>query len=185
MQVIKYETAKIKILLSDTEVMCCFGSYENLSTMDAKIKSYLNALIRDIIYENSNLFNKKKAKVRIKIARENGCEILIFPIGSIENMKEQETVFEFSNSENLTLAILHLYKSKAYTLYKSSLYKVSGGYRLIVKNKNGKTHHLQINEFYRFKSEDFLVVAETKEYGKQLIKDSAIEQYGKAFAKRI
>lgn len=185
MTVSKFESSKIKIILTDTEVLCCFGSYENLSTMNIKIKNSLNAIVRDIVKENFDFFKGKLTKIRVKLLKDEGCEILIYPITADEADEDREYVFEFSSSENLTQAILYLYKNCMDIEYKSALYNFNDFYRLIIKCKNGKAHFLGLNEFYRFESDDILALARTREYGKQLIPNNAIQVYAKAFFKEI
>ena len=40
---------KIKIVLTDTEVLCCFCSYEKLLSMSDSTKNLIKALLRDIV----------------------------------------------------------------------------------------------------------------------------------------
>jgi len=76
-----------------------------------------------------------------------------------------------------------LYGQKDLRNLESSLYKMSGGYRLIVKTSENTQRLFIINEFSSRKSDSRTVVEYTREHGRLLIENNAIEKYGSAFFK--
>ena len=95
-----------------------------------------------------------------------------------------EQIYEFCDCEALTMALIILYKIDKYRILNSSLYVYSGRYRLIIKNPNIYDNIIYIKEFYSYSSNSAVEIAITREYGKILIKEKAIEIYGKAFSPR-
>lgn len=95
--------------------------------------------------------------------------------------KTNERMYEFENSEALTQCIIALYRKARFRDLKSSLYKMPDCYRLIIKQSNPCNSPVYIKEFSRCHSNSAIELSVTKEYGKLLIKNNAVEIFGKAF----
>ena len=94
-----------------------------------------------------------------------------------------EILFIFKNSEDLTDGILFLYKKKP--LIKSSLYKTNSDYRLILNADDRWPTIRQLSEFAKFKTKNYILIAQTREHYKPLALGEAVKIYGKAFFKGI
>ena len=95
--------------------------------------------------------------------------------------RKSEILFYFSNSENLTKAIIFLYKKKPFI--KSSLYKNNKSYELILTADDRWPTVKQLSEFAYCKTKNYIRIAAIKEHHKSLIKNNAVKTYGKAFLK--
>lgn len=174
---------KIKISLTHTEVIACFGEYERLLGLSPKIKNSLSMLLNDIISEHS-LFEKNcKISAKIRLIKNCGCEITLTALLPKRKTPNRECVFEFFDIEALTGGITELYKTKANLRFLSHLYKTDNGYRLIINCKNPKERLFFLHEFCFKISDKPQDIEYTKEYGKPLILNCAIEKYAKAFLK--
>ena len=173
---------KIKISLTHTEVIACFGEYDRLYNMSQKTKTALTLLLNDIITAHP-IFNKNcKISAKIKLKRNIGCEIVLTALSAERNSPPKECIFEFSDSESLTRGIVELYKNRRYSKLRSHLYKTENGYRLMVNCKDPKNRLFLLHEYCFKISDSPRDIEYTKEYGKPLILNCAIEKYGKAFS---
>ena len=167
MTVFKPKANKIKISLTNIEVLCCFGSYERLFTMSKPIKSAIKALLFDIALKE-NIETYKKIKIDVKAKKNLGCVITVC---LYKKEIKKHYIFDFSNSE---------YKNRATKNINSTLYKMPNFFRLIIYS-NYKAIFTSLNEFYFRKSENLLEKAYSEEYGKVLIKNFAIKTYAQFF----
>ena len=90
-------------------------------------------------------------------------------------------LYIFENNEALTLAILFLYRQKAWL--KSALYKTEKDYRLIITSPHSKPFLLTLNEYSNNHSQNIFEIELTKEHAKPLIPKNAVRIYGKYFSK--
>ena len=166
---------QIRISLTHTEVIACFGSYKSLMNLNDRIKDRISALVYNVIKHHIKTQQNCKIKGTIYAKKNNGCKINIYFVSEQTHIP---TIYSFKNSENLICAANMLFKSK-YTL-RSDLYKMSDSYRLIIDNYNNP---LNLSEFYCKVYNSPIMLAHTKEYGKPLILNNAIYRLGKAFIK--
>ncbi|MBE6781074.1 MAG: adaptor protein MecA [Ruminococcaceae bacterium] len=97
--------------------------------------------------------------------------------------EKTEVLYVFDNSDALTDGILFLYNKKP--LIKSSLYKTTTDYRLILTADCRWPTLRQLCEFAKFKTKNYIFIAITREHGKPLVLGNAVKTYGKAFFKEI
>ena len=90
--------------------------------------------------------------------------------------------FFFSDSENLTNAVLFLIKIPETKIYKSSLYKLKNKYVLLTEELCSSLCDA-LNEFCFRKTDNSVMIEHIKEYGKPLIINNAINRYGVAFSR--
>lgn len=167
---------EIKIILTHTEVIACFGSYEKLTLMGDNIKSSLSLLVSEVT--KSRIKNIKDYEIKGQIvARKNyGCRIILKLTKITEHIPTHD-IYSFKNSENLIAAIKTVFLN---TDAKSDLYLMPDGYRLIINDCN--------NLMPPFESgiettNSPIALAFTKEYGKPLILKNALFKLKKAFIK--
>lgn len=172
---------KIKISLTHTEVIACFGEYEKLLSLSPKVKNSLNMLLNDILSTHSLFYGNCKISAKIRLIKSYGCEIILTALLPKRKTPNKECVFEFSDTSALTGGITELYKNKTNLRFLSHLYETDSGYRLIINCKNPKENLFFLHEFCFKISDSPQDIEYTKEYGKPLILNCAIERYGKAF----
>ena len=180
MTVLQIGEDKLKITLSDIEVLGCFGDYERLYSMNNSIKTILKALLREIIADYG--FKNKNPKIiaEIKAKKHSGCEITL---SSVQNCKRPhiKTVFEFRDFEEVIGGVLRLFRGPYNSTLKSSLYKLDNKFRLIINSNRTPEDFFIMNEFCRIINSP-TAAAYTEEYGKPLIKTRAIQTLGNLFA---
>lgn len=174
---------KIRVSLTDTEVLCCFGNYERLFQMTDAIKSAFNALLIDIIKKHSSVLGKGRVIVQIKAQKSLGCEIILTCAIPKRKLLKKEILLEFSDSESLIHFILYLYRKKRYYRLLSSVYKLKNSYFLIISHRNCNELLYSAKEFCRKITEGGNKAEFIKEYGKPIILNNAIEEFGKYFSK--
>lgn len=169
-----YETHKnrLKIKLSDTEVLALFGSYTKLFEMKKETKILISLLLRDILAERKQEFKNGKISADLKVIKNFGLEIYIFC--KEENLPSEKYVFKFKSFEDLILGV----KLLKQTEFKSSLYMYNGYYYLITDNKE---RLYNINDFYAFQTESYVFAEKIKEYGKIIIEEDAVYILAKTF----
>lgn len=160
------QNQKLKITLTNTEVLTIFGGYEELLTLNKNTKYAVYALIREILDEEQ--YNTNKATIKIKSKKPLGCEITL-------NSEENEYLLFFSNCRELEKAIKALNKN-----LKSALYKTESSYCLLIKSLSEKPL-IKAQSFCYGSSNSKLIAAHIREYAKPLIKDNAIDIWHKAF----
>ncbi len=168
---------QIRISLTHTEVIACFGSYSKLAKMSDNIKASLSALVYNVAKAHIKTQQNYKIKGRIYAKENNGCKINIY-FTVLHKQKSIPIIYSFKNSENLICAVNMLYKSE--NSLRSDLYKMSDSYRLIIEHYENS---LTLNEFDCKVFNSPIMLAHTKEYGKPLILNNAIYRLGKAFIK--
>lgn len=162
------QNKKLKITLTNTEVITLFGGYEELLSLSKNTKYAVCALIREILEENEELYNSNKTTIKIKSKKPLGCEITL-------KSEENEYLLFFNNCQDLEKAIKTLKNN-----LKSSLYKTENGYCLLIKSLSEKP--LLKSEGYSSNTlSSELTAAYIREYSKLLIKDNAIDIWQKAF----
>lgn len=183
MTVLHIDRNRIKVILTDTEVISCFGAYERLCTMSGSIKSALNALLRDIITDYRRTCNKCKIVANIRAKKNCGCEITLSAVGTRHSQEEKEYIYDFADTEDLTRAILQLYRQRGMRSIKSSLYKMPRGFRLLIKSGKSRDSFFVLNEFCLKSSCSHTEAEYTREHGKPLITETAVKKYGSVFFK--
>lgn len=178
MTVYKIGRKKLKITLTDSEVISFFGTYKSLTCVNGEARLTVGLLLRQSLSEYENELDGNLL-VEIK-ARENaGCIITVSPAGSPgRNAEGTSVMFEFSDTEALIGGAIRLFKSRIYI--KSSLYKMPRTYRLIVTSR-GNSDLFFMNEFCSYKSDSKAEIAYTAEYGRLICEKNAVEKIGKAF----
>ena len=160
------QNQKLKITLTNTEVLTIFGDYEELLSLNKNTKYAVYALIREILDEE--LYDSNKTTIKIKAKKPLGCEITL-------NREENDYLLFFDSCQKLEKAIKTLNKN-----LKSDLYKTEIGYCLLIKSYNEKSL-LNAENYCSNSSSSYLTAAYIREYAKPLIKDNAINIWQKTF----
>lgn len=178
MTVLELSANKLLISLTHTEVLCCFYSYERLNSLSGSVKTAINLLILGVADE-SRLKKGLPLSAKIKIINNNGCKITVTQKEPSKKRIYKTYAFDFACNEDLTSAIIMLYRRNTSRRLFSSIYKIDTGYRLVIKTKNPSALY-GTDEFY-----DKLTLNDYTENGKLLMYGNAILKYGKIFSKGI
>lgn len=181
MQIYEVSSNKIKIALTHTEVLCCFGAYDKLFIMSAKTKNIFKALINSIIEERYDYLIGEKISAEIKGIENSGCIITLEYSNTNNYIKEYS--ISFSNSENMINSSLNLHRLMKKKIYSSSLYKTDNLYHLIFKADISKKTALKLNEIYENINCDSILNEYIKEYGRLVTKRNALSKIASAFSK--
>ena len=173
------EGNKLKITLTDTEVICCFGAYEKLFSMSPKTKTVIKLLLNDIIEEHYGFLNNKKISAEIRGGKNIGCIIIL----SSPIAKQKEYLLGFENSEGLIEGVKILHRILRKKNYRSSLYKAYGRYYLFICNNLDKRRFSLLRNFSYSITSDCIKIEEIKEYGIPITKRNAVNKMHHAFFK--
>lgn len=180
MTVSKLSKTKIKISLSDKEVMLYFGGYENIISGSYRTKIALAMLIKDSL--NCDLADaSSKLNIEIKSLISGGCEILLSQFAENRRNRKQKIVAIFDNSEKMLDAAVNIYKTNVLSGTASSLYKINGKYALVVSVYDIQRMCSFLREFSECDSLSEPDIEFIKEHGVLLAENNAITVIGKAF----
>lgn len=178
MHISKLDNKKVKITLTNTEVLCCFSSYEKLMKMDESTKIIIKALLREITESRfENKWTDISVNIRAKV--NQGCIMIITPTKEINSDKTY--ILEFLKSENLIKSALFLARQNNIKIGENSLYKMDNSYRLITESEQPQNDFYIMNEFCDKIYSDKINQQFTYEYGKPLIENNAIKTIYNAF----
>ena len=186
MTVFKISKNRIKIALSDSEVLSYFGSYEKITEKSKTMRNTINNLLLQSLADYTEENSRNKFIVEVIAQKNTGCEITVTVINKSSTSSRSSItsyMLEFCNTESMTQAIIHLYKNRRYKHLNSSLYKMPTSYRLILTVPDRINFPLTVSEFYIRKTDSPFEIAYTEEYGQLLIKNNAISHLGCVFSK--
>ncbi len=172
---------KLKIVLTKTEIIGCFGSYERLLELNPRTKSAINLLLREVIKDYRSFLGVGKIAATLKINKNECCEIVLF--SKEGSAPQNQFIFEFNDFEALIQGVVLLFKNPLLCAAKSSVYKLNDAFRLIISSPIFEPYFLK--EFGKDLSNVPFLCEATKEYGKPIIKDKAIINLGKTFFKEL
>ena len=178
MQISEMSGNKVKITLTDTEVIYCFGAYEQLFSMSAKTKYIIKALLSNIIEEYYGFLRSEKISAEIRGAHNIGCTIIL----SCEK-KPNEYILTFENSEQLikcSIELYQLFKNKRYT---SSLYTENNKYYLLINIFSNKNMLFSCRKSVYDICSDYIKSEFIKEYGTVITRKNALYKLFSAFSK--
>lgn len=180
MQVSEIDSNKVKIFLTNTEVLCCFGDYEKLFNLSGHTRTLIKALLNDIA-ESHNMLHHKRLTAKIHAGKNFGCVIILSASGVKKAVKKYTLLFP--DSESLIKASLYMQSMKHKKYHKSQLYKINNSYHLIFESECKTDDLLTLKEFCQVLYSGDLQFEYTKEYGTLLIKDKAVTKIVKTFFK--
>ena len=181
MTVYKIGRKKIQIMLTDSEVISFFGAYEKLLTAAGDARLTMCLLLKEGISEYRNELDGELL-VEIRAKENAGCVITVSSVPNTRKRGEKiPRIFEFENSDAMIKGVVRLYKSRR-SHGMSSLYKTSESYRLIISAR-ADSDFFFMNEFCLRQSDSALEAEYTKEHGRLIAAENAVEKIGRAFSK--
>lgn len=179
MTVTDLNKGRIKITLTDKEIITLFGTYQRFYDMSDNIKpTFENILERVLISRGLSL--SQELLIKVKAKENNGCVIIISPAS---NRVKNEYLFIFENSEKLIDGILFLFRNKSTCNIQSQLFKTESDYRLIIYSCENNPVFLSLKEYCVPRKIKPFEADYTKEHGKLLIQEKAVKIFGSAFLK--
>lgn len=183
MTVYKADRNKIKIALSDSEVLAFFGSYKKITDMSGSTRLTVALILKESLSDYAEELNDELL-VEIRARESAGC---IITVSSAENRRQRnEKAFyclDFADFTALTDGVTRLYLNKK-SRGNSSLYRISQIYRLIISCENSNDLFF-MNEYCLSIENSVLKSAYTEEHGELLIKGNAVELIGSTFSKGL
>ena len=181
MEITPLSDDKLKISLGRQD-MDDFGLvYKNMDYSDRPTRQALKALLRRAGEETG--FSPLGAKLFIEVYKNEGggCDIYFTRI--VSGKKLAPALFEFKNADDLIECAKRAYELYGHRIYKSSLYRMNGKYRLLVQcldySDNLSAYFLA--EYGAKVCEDAICAAYTAEHGEELIADTALETLARFF----
>lgn len=181
MTVTDLDKGKIKIILTDKEIITLFGTYQRFYAMSDSIKPTFESILERVLISRGFSLNQELL-IKVKAKENNGCVIIISPVS---NRTKNEYLFIFENSEKLTNGILFLFRNKSTRNLESELFKTENDYRLIIYSRENNPIFLNLKEYCIPRRVKPFETDYTKEHGKLLIAQKAVKTFGSAFFKGI
>lgn len=179
MTVSKINTTKLKIVLTDTEVLCCFGTYEKLFNMSGIAKYVIKILLRDVA-KDYQLLNYEKLTAKIHAGKNLGCIIILSASGNKRGNNKYTIIF--ADSESLIKCVLFIKTQRNEIQNKSLLYKTENSYCLLFESPHSREEMYPFKEFCKTFYSDILHYEYAKEYGNLIIADNAITKIAENFS---
>ena len=158
MTVYKIGRKRLKIALTDSEVISFFGTYRGLTSVNRNARLTVGLLLKQSLSEYDTELDGKLL-VEIKAKEKSGCIITVSSADSSRRSSKSSTV-----------------------MFESSLYKMSEKYRLIVTTRDNRDFFF-MNEFCIRQSDSKTEAEYTAEYGKLICGKKAVGKIGKAFCR--
>ena len=180
MTVYKIGRKRLKITLTESEVISFFGTYRGLTSVNRNARLTVGLLLKQSLSEYDTELDGKLL-VEIKAKEKSGCIITVSSADSSRRSSKSSTVmFEFAGTDALIGGAVRLYKNRPHI--ESSLYKMSEKYRLIVTTRDNRDFFF-MNEFCIRQSDSKTEAEYTAEYGKLICGKKAVGKIGKAFCR--
>jgi len=180
---------KLKVTLGPNDLAQLGISYEKLDYTDPASKRMLISLLEQGKHEAG--FHPRKSKLFIEVfpSEEGGCIIYFTCLRTGQALSGGRegpgaVVFSFSDIESVIQAATHVFARYSHRIYKSSLYRMEDGYRLLVYPLDYADHLsiLFLGEFAPRTGEGEVLAAFIQEHGRSIIEDCALDTLAKYFS---
>jgi negative regulator of genetic competence, sporulation and motility len=172
---------KLKISLSRQDMEELGLVYKNMDYSDRATRQALKLLLRRAGEETG--FSPLGAKLFIEVYKNEGggCDIYFTRLPS--GKKLAPALFEFKSADDLIECAKRASALYGHRIFKSSLYRLNGRYRLLVHclDYSDNLSAYFLSEYGAKLCEDSICAAHTAEHGEELIADSALETLARFF----
>lgn len=172
MTYLRLKNDRLRISLTKYETEQIFGNADGIDKSDPRARIAIKMLLKRAVSAGSFKPNCNSVWIEIVKNLSGGYDIYFIkgrPVGEDSDL----LVLEFNTCESAIAAAKLMKASGRY--YQSSFYNLFGEYRIIVSVKNGIYDLPGIIEFADSIFVSDTAVAQTKEFGKVIIKENAIE----------
>jgi negative regulator of genetic competence, sporulation and motility len=171
---------KLKITLTATDMQSMELCYERMELDDPATRKALRLLLEQA--RQSLGFQPGGAKLFIEAysAEGDGCVLYFTRMATGNAPREAGTapvLYEFDDLETVLLGAAGVCSRYGHRIYKSSLYRLLGKYRLIILPLDyaDRLSEYFLSEYGHRIGEGEIAAAFTEEHGKELIRDNAVE----------
>lgn len=172
MTYLRLKNDRLRISLTKYETEQIFGNADGIDKRDPRARIAIKMLLKRAV--SSGSFKPDCNSVWIEIVKNlSGGYDIYFIKSRLVGEDSDLLVLEFNTCENAITAAKLLKTSGRYD--QSSFYKVFGGYRIIISAKNGIYDLPGVIEFADGILSSDTAVAQTKEFGKEIIEKNAVE----------
>lgn len=181
---------RMKVALRPEDLERLGITYDKLDYADPLTRRALVTLLEEGKRETG--FNPRRSKIFIEAfpSEEGGCILFFCRLGEgqrLPSLEEQPgpeaVVFRFEGADALADAAEKVFARYGHRIYKSSLYWMDGGYRLVVYPLDYADHMSTtlLGEFASRSGEGEVLAAFIEEHGESIIRDTAVETLAKHF----
>lgn len=180
---------KLKVRMSAGEMDALGLSYEHLDYTDPASRRMLVSLLEE--GRDKTGFNPKKSRLFIQVfpSEDGGCVICFTCLRSGQSPPgagapgPEAVIFAFDDIETLLEASVKTHIHYGHRIYKSSLYRLGRGYRLVVYPLDyaDRLSVLFLGEFTAPAGEGGIAAAYVEEHGELLIGDTALDTLARYF----
>ncbi len=181
MHIVTISKDKIRISLTDQEIIELFGSYDMIDYSNPHSKMAINMLFHIAVPDDMLPLDCKRVLIEVK-PENTGCSIYFTRIYSGKRFRKvvdiREYLLEFENSNDLIDCICNISPTSVIT---SRLYTNKGTYQLIISaQKSFGLTLLQVSEYCRV-STDKIKISEVEEHHILVCQNDAVPKILKAF----
>jgi negative regulator of genetic competence, sporulation and motility len=171
---------KLKITLTADDMLSMGLRYEQMALGDPATRTALRTLLEQARQQTG--FHPRGAKLFIEVysAEGDGCVLYFTLLPPGEKGREAgaaPVLFQFDDLETVIRGAAAVFQRYGHRIYKSSLYRVAEGYRLVILPLDyaDRLSEYFLAEYGQPAGKGALAAARTEEHGKELIRDNAIE----------
>ncbi len=171
MTYLRLKNDRLRISLTKYETEQMFGSADGIDKSDPRARIAIKVLLKRAV--NAGSFKPDCNNIWIEIVKNlSGGYDIYFIKGKAVIEASEQLVLKFISCDNAIAAAKVL---KAFGRYnQSSFYRIFGQYRIIISAENGIFDLPGVIEFADGILSSDTAVAQTKEFGKEIIKENAI-----------
>lgn len=182
---------KLKVTLSAADLSELGVSYDSLDYTDPASRQLLLSLLEQGKERTGFLARKSRLYIEVFPSEDGGCIIFYtrlrsgqHPPGLGESAGPEAVVFAFDDAETLLRAATGVWARCGHRIYKSALYLLEGGYRLILYPLDyaDGLSVLFLSEFARKVGEGEILAAFVEEHGSPIIEDRALDTLVRYFS---
>lgn len=187
MEITLVHETKLKVTLSALDMQALSLDYGRMDYTDPATRKALVSILNRGRAQVG--FNPRRAKLLVEVYphEDGGCVLYFTCLGAANGAGQagmEPVLFEFENADDLISGACKLFEQYSHRIYKSSLYRLRGRYRLTLYplDYSDRLSVYFLSEYGEIIGEGDLLAAFTEEHGELLVQDRAIDTLADFFA---